>query len=440
VNDEVRDMIAKALAGEPPLRLDYAAVRRDGRRRLARRHLSIAGAAALSVVAVVCAAVAVGQLAASAPDGSLPPASGSASPAPTSPSTPVAPLPGCETAGRVLEIPPTGKAPVPRVQAVPASQAALAESARLTEAFGRVALPLPAGVSVVPAKPPLCAVGGSWRAEFVLHGPGGDRAVNLEVRPRGGQPPGECARFGGRVQCDTRTLPDGTVVRISKSPPPEPSQPEIVDASAWRPDQTVVKLFESGSEAPKAVPRILDNDALVAIATRPELGLRWSEPVAPVPAEPSDRVAAALSAAFAAGYQLPAGIRAMKASGSAAAMTFYVSQGGYKLNTDLADAGGMGNLFIDLSPPVQGGTRPNWCEGQSDCAVVTLPDGRTAARSTHTDAGAITISVSTLAADGTGVSVMCTNQSGNSGRITRKEPPLGLPELLKIVSGPELHW
>ncbi|HEV8557710.1 MAG TPA: hypothetical protein VGR06_15100 [Actinophytocola sp.] len=430
MTDEVRDMIRKALTGEPPIGIDYDDVRSEGRRRLARRHVVITTSAALGVVAVVGAALTVrGFAAGSAGD------------------DPAAPAPSTTTST-------TGPAPagcvVPRLQggftSPPSGSAGpeeLAESARLTEAFGRYVLPLPPGVTVVPAKPKLCAVvSGSWGTDFTLHGATGDRSVFLEVRSRAGQPPGECVRFGGQVKCDVRALPDGGVARISDTPPPQANQPEIVMVDAWRADGTVVRIMETGSEAAKPVQRILSDDAMVAIATAPELKVNLAgAPSPPAPVEPSDRRAAELTAALAKEFTLPRGMSARKVpQARAEAMAFFVSQGGYKLNADLVDAAGQGNLFINLNPPA--GESSVACDNTPNCHVITLPDGRKAALA-QTDDGITTLTLSTIAADGTQIMMWSRSQSakaeGTSTR-TRPQPPLGVDDLIRIASVTGLRW
>jgi len=318
MTDEVRDMIRKALAGEPPIGIDYDEVRGEGRRRLARRHVVITAGAALGVVVVVGAALTVRGF-----------AEGSAG------DDPAAPPPSTTTS---TNAPAAVGCVVPRMRggftSMPSGQASpeeLAESGRLTEAFGRYALPLPPGVTAVPAEPKLCAIAsGSWGTDFTLHGPAGDRAVILEVRQRAGQAPGECARFGGEVTCAVRALPGGAA-RISDSPARQANQPEIVYVDAWLADGTVVRVMETGSEAAKPTPRILSDDALVAIATAPELKVNLTAaPGTPQPpAEPSARRAAELTQALAREYTLPRGMSARKVpQARAEAMAFFVSQGG----------------------------------------------------------------------------------------------------------------
>jgi hypothetical protein len=432
VTDEVRDMIRKALTGEPPIGIDYDEVRSEGRRRLARRHVVITAGAAVGVVAVVGAALAVSRF-----------ATGSAGDDPAAP-PPV-------TATSTNRPAAAAGCTIPRLQggftAPPAGSAGaeeLTESGRLTEAFGRYALPLPPGVTAVPAKPQLCVViPGMWGGGLTLHGPAGDRSLSFEVRARAGQAPGECARLGGQVKCDTRPLPDGGTARISDTPPREANWPEIVLVDAWRADGTVVRIMETGSQAAKPTPRILSDDAMVAIATAPELKVNLTAPsgTPPAPAEPSDRRAAELTAALAREFTLPRGMSARKVpQARAEAMAFSVSQGGYKLNADLVDAAGQGNLFINLNPPAADATVE--CRGEPNCHVITLPDGRKATLS-QTDDGITTISLSTIAADGTQVLMWSRNQSARAEATstrTRPQPPLGVDDLIRIASVTGLRW
>jgi hypothetical protein len=417
MNDEVREMIGKALGGEPPIGIDYDSVRAAGRRRLVRRHVGIVGGAALAVVAVAGTAVAVGQLAAG-------PAHQPAGPPPTSVARP-APGDGCV-------VPAMQGGFTARPDGV-ASEAELVESARLTEAFGRFTMPLPPDVSMEPAQPRLCAIEESWGTHLTLRSPAGDRGLFLEVSPRAGQSPGEC-RLADGEPCAVKTLPDGTTLMISEAPPVGARWPALVTAIAWRPDGTVVRILETGSEAPNPTPRILTDEALAVIASAPELKVDWTgTPKAPPP-EPSDRRAAELTGVLTKAMVLPAGVSA-RVDG----MAFYVSQGGYKLSADLVDGAGVGHLFINLNPPSRHAPSLR-CTGPEPCEQVELADGRQATIHRQSAAGITTLVLITAAADGTQVMIMASNQAEGNTRATRPEPPLGRDDLIRIASLAELRW
>jgi hypothetical protein len=456
VNQEIRDMVGSALHDEPPLGIDRARVVRSGRRRLRARRAGLAGGAALGVVAAVLAAVTVagGQ----APSEEL--ATGVSSTGSATAATPAPKGVGCPGRPNAADVPrggPPGTAPAARP--VTADPAALAEAGRLTQAFSRFAIPAPAGVTVPNAV--FCArePGYGWHAEVVLKAPWGERTVYLDVRPRGGQPPGECATFGGAVTCTTQTLSDGTALRIDEGPPVEPTQPVLFTVTAWRSDGTVVSVMETGTMGPEgkpATPRVLDTDALIKIATAPELKTEWTGPVTKSAAEPSDRRAAELTAVIEQAGVLPAG---MRADGG---LRFVVSQGGYKLDADLTDAAGEGHLFVNVSAPARGGSSAPTCEGleashhpgvEVNCQQIKLPNGRDAIvvreTSTGADSGVMAVSLHAAAEDGTGLYVSVRNTSNralgqgkNAPRQgpTRPEPPLDVDALARIAALPGLHW
>ena len=415
MNNEVRDMIGKVLRDEPPVGVSFDAVLAAGRRRRARRQVGIVGGAVLGVAAVVSSGVLIGHLSAS-------PALIPAGPTTSAPR----PAPGCTI--------PAYTGGFSDAPAGTASAEELAESARLTEAFGRFAFPLPPGVTMDPAKPPLCVIKGSWGAQFTLHSPAGDRAIFLEVRPRAAQPPGDCAVLRGNVRCGGTTLPDGTSVLITEQALGS-ANPVIVNATAWRSDDTLVRVMETGSEAPKPVPRLLDDDSLIKIASAPQLKVAWSGPARPP--EASEQRAAELTNYLAKIRVLPDG---MVAPG----LTFRVSQGGYKLNTDLGDAAGIGNLFINLNAPEPDATVD--CRGQAGCEPITLPDGRKATVTRSSDGPIQRIMLNTMATDGTQVFVMTSNQSERMAasqgtpQITRPTPSLSVEDLIRVASAPWLRW
>jgi len=417
--NEVRDMIGKALRDEPPVRVDYDTVLAAGRRRRARRQFGIVGAAALGVAAVVSVAVLVGQR---APSPAITPATSAAPPTTGTGIAQPSPDGGCSvpryTGG--FTDPPTGAS----------STEELAESARLTAALGRFDFPLPAGVTMDPAKPKLCAIKNSWGVDAMLRAPGSERTVILEIKPRRGAPALPC-RERESTKCDVRTLADGTNLQIIL----QGTQPTIVTVIAWRPDDTIVRVMETGSGTPSSAKRILDTDALIKIASAPQLKTEWHGPASP-PEASGARAATLTESAL---KSDPVRGNRVPIPGSA----FRVSQGGYKFSLDLSDSAGVGNLFINLNAPA--GDKPVSCENQAGCETITLPDKRNATVTRQADGGIQRLMLNTLAADGTQVFIMTTNQSDKSASQgksapTRPTPPLSVDDLIKIAGESWLHW
>jgi hypothetical protein len=425
-HNEVQDMIRKALDGEPPVTIEYGRVRKAGRRRLLRRHLGIAGGAVLGVVAVAVVATTIGQLGGGKAD------SGVATPATTSTAAPGPAGTGC--------VMPRGQGGYSDPPSGTASPEELAESARLNEAIRRAGIPLPPGVTMTPAQPTFCVIHDSWGASVTLHGPAGDRTLFIEVRPRAGQEPGECTTFGGQVMCEPKTLADGTRVLIRLTPA-QPGFPAMNAADVWRSDGTVVRINETGINDKTG--RALGDDAMVKLVMAPALKVQFAKQLPPAPAEASDRRAGELTTAAALQNLLPQGMHAKKGPhATAPPLAFYVSQGGYKLDADLVDAQGTGNLFINLNPPAPDVT-PMSCQAGMECEKVTLPDGRTATLTTQRPAkGLVMLDLNTVAADGTQVYVHTVNQSGGSqsDAPSRPNPPLDKDKLIEIAMLPALHW
>jgi hypothetical protein len=427
VNDEVQNMIRKALDGEPPVAIEYGRVRAAGRRRLLRRNLGIAGGAVLGVVAVAVAATTIGQLGGNADSGVATPATSSTA------------VTGPAANGCVMPRGQGGYSDPPSGTATPEE---LAESARLNEAIRQSGIPLPAGVTMTPAQPTLCVIHNSWGASVRLHGPAGDRMLFIEVRPRAGQPPGECTSFGGQVMCAPTTLADGTRVLIRLTPA-HPGDPAMNAADAWRSDGTVVRVNETGVNDKTG--RALGDDAMIKLVTAPVFKVEFAKQLPTAPAEASDRKAGELTAATAAELQklLPQGMHAKKVPHAQTdPLAFYVSQGGYKLNADLVDGQGTGNLFINLNAPAPD-QPPMSCQAGQDCQLITLSDGRTATLTTQRPSkGVIMLDLNTVAADGTSVYLHTVNQSAEtqSSAASRPNPPLDKDKLIEIALLPALRW
>ncbi|MEA5360840.1 hypothetical protein VA596_14935 [Amycolatopsis sp., V23-08] len=402
MSDEVRDMIGTALAGEPALGLEFDQVVADGRKRRTRRRAGALTAAAAGIVTVVAAATAL---------------SGQPDRTPTRPAGPAstaAPAdPGC-----VLPARSGGYPDDPRGTA---SAAELRESGRLTEAFRRITLPLPAGVEADPLA--LCVIRDSWGGSFKLTG---DQTIFVYLRSRGGQPPGECVAHPG-TQCSARTLPDGSTALVTST------DPTVVDVDVWRADGTYVRLAENRGDGSK--PRALGDDALLALATAPELKVELSGP--PVPAAPSDRRAAELDAVIA--TALPAGTTAKPTPGSDRGWRFRISQGGYKAYADLTDTKGTGSALVYLEAPAEGAVT---CGNQPNCEPIDLAGGRKGTlTTTQMPEGVTVLALNARAADGTSITLHTSNAAGSgSGGRSRPTPSLTEADLVRIADLPGLHW
>ncbi|MFE9747339.1 hypothetical protein ACFYOT_20745 [Saccharothrix saharensis] len=415
MSDEVRDMIRSALADEPASGLEFERVVRDGRKRRARRRFgALSAAAATGVVAVVAVAVSGAFTSTTSA-----PVAGALSTTPTTSATSsTAPAPeGCvvpQMAG--------GFPDLPRGSATPEE---LAESGRLTEAFGRFALPLPAGVEATPLR--LCAIDGSWGGDFRLTG---DRTVIVYVRPLGGQPPGECVRFTPQTQCSVRVLPDGSTARLTVDPGAETT---LATADVWRSDGTYVSVMETGGTGSKN--RVLDDDRLTAVAAAPQLRVLWAG--RPVPAAPSDRRAAELDRVLAG--VLPAGVE-VEPTPAGEALDFRVRQGGYRAVANLADAAGRGWLMVTVDEPNGGEVD---CGGRPECRLVELSNGRKGALDTLTSGGLTRLSLQAKAADGSRIGIHTANGADDGtgpDRPTRSSPLLTEADLIRIAELPDLHW
>jgi hypothetical protein len=402
-------MMGVALAGEPALGLEFDQVVADGRRRQSRRRVAALTGTAAGIVTVVVATTALTGLLGSTPaqpagsESTTPSVSGTAAPA----------TPGCVVPALAGGFPDRARGT--------ASPAELTESGRLTEAFRKVALPLPAGVEAGPLQ--LCVLQDSWGGRFTLTG---GQSVSVYLRSRGGQPPGECVVHPG-AECSVRTLPDGSIARVTS---PDPS---LVSIEVWRVDGTFARVDETGGDV--STKRVLADDALLTIATAPQLKVELSGP--PVPAAPSDRRAAELDAVIA--TALPAGLSAEPTPGSDRGWRFRVSQGGYKAYANLTDTKGTGWALVDLQSPSDGAVT---CGDHPGCEPVDLAGGRKGAvTTTLQQPGNVTVvTLNAKAADGTMITVLTSNAETGTGHRSRPAPPLSKADLVRIAELPGLHW
>ncbi|HET8642552.1 MAG TPA: hypothetical protein VFM37_11480 [Pseudonocardiaceae bacterium] len=433
MNQDIRELLGSSLHDEPPLRIDRARVLAAGRRRLRVRQCGVLAGSAFGVVGGVATAVAAVAVVTAGPPSSTdgPPLS-----------SPVA-VPTTAPAG--IPCPPAG-----HESYVETSATAVAEAGRLTEAFRRFPFPAPSGVEMPPIV--LCAAGESWNANIAFGLPDGAKwTVVIRVVPDKAVRPDGCPKPVKGHSCRAETRPDGTFLTFSTGSADNPGRLSFAGVTAWRPDGTTVTVHESISVGNSPARRLLDDQALVAIATAAELRL---DPPSSRVAAPTGTRATELSAVLAAAGVLPPGMTAVRApSVPVEAMEFFVSQGGYKLNADLVDADGEGNLFIFLSPPALGhlpGRENVTCAGMAACEVITLPNGRkaTVQRDTAYNAPAKVIILNTIAEDGTQILVRSANQSerfagGKNPPVsqpTRPEPPLDIDALARIASLPGLVW
>jgi hypothetical protein len=225
--------------------------------------------------------------------------------------------------------------------------------------------------------------------------------------------------------------------------PPDQLSPEIVDVVAWRPDGTVVSVLETGRGATggaPVAPRLLDDVALGAIATAPELRTDWTGPITEPAPEPSDERAAQLTGVLAAANVLPASMEAVKVPGArVGALEFFVSQGGYKLAADLVDAAGEGHLFVNANDGAGGAVS---CANVPNCRETTLPDGSPATVELDSQGDVTTIVLTTIRPGGMQLVLMSSNVSEraqNSAKeapavpATRPQPPLDEAALGRIA-------
>jgi hypothetical protein len=267
------------------------------------------------------------------------------------------------------------------------------------------------------------------------------------VQPRQGQPAGECGVPDLAAECGVNTIKDSAILRTTVTPAQRPSDPVLVNLVAWREDGTIVRLLETGAEvaAGTATPRIMSDEDLTKIAVAPELKVDWTGSDEPLVAEPSDRRAVELTRALQKAFVLPQGMSAVPMPESKTqAMAFYPSPGAYKLNADLIDRLGKGNLFIVLSPPPPAGQAvTSTCERGSGCEVVDLTDMREGKLRRSSNGSITRLQLDTTTSDGGQLLIMVSNQSAAAGRTSgtsRPEPPLNRDDLIRIANADGLGW
>jgi hypothetical protein len=423
MNQDVRDLIGKALQDEPAIRIDKRSVMASSRRRQRRRPAVVAGASMVSVAAILSAVMIVNDRLTTDPV---------ISPTLEGPPPGIAcekvPTPGLLWADHAV---PDSKAPT--------TEAAIAQAGRLTAAFKDFTFPAPAGFQVPPIT--FCAYGASWYAEVLLTSADRDVALFVTVEPGGVKRAEGC---DSNSSCRTESTPDGAMLRFLSYQQPSPVVPLLTSVAAWRPDGTTVYVTEQG---PEPGPRLLDDAALVAIATAPQLGLAGDWSVLP---KPSDSRARELSQLIAAANVLPPGMQAVKAPDARVeALEFDFGDDRYTLDADLVDSAGEGNLRIELILPPPGASSVDslYCGTVEGCQYITLPNGRRAMTERYSEEQAQdkNLTLNAFTAEGVLLQITSRNVSNRArnygnGEPSRPDLPLELDNLVRIATLPGLHW
>ncbi|HVK23345.1 MAG TPA: hypothetical protein VM677_18470 [Actinokineospora sp.] len=256
---DAKEVLSRAFDQEPPLRLDKDAVISAGRRTLKRRRaVAVSGVAAVVIGAVLGVTSLTGRGAAGQVGPAVQPTTVSTSPsaAPTSPT-------------------PTGTSTTRRPAAPGGVELDPADVAALNKAFNAGVLLWPPGVEV---PDPEFVFGRDGTAVTWVDTVSGKRAVTVAVYRVTDQrrPAMDCvsAQNGRKLpDCSTRTLEDGTRVRLDVSAPP--GAVAVVSVNALRPDGTAVELLETAGDGPEhRKSRVLGDEALIGLATQPGLVLK----------------------------------------------------------------------------------------------------------------------------------------------------------------------
>jgi hypothetical protein len=249
-DEDVKELLGRALAGEPPLTLDRDEVFRQGRRRLRNRRLFASGGVAAGVVAAAVGAVLLtGPLA----EESSPPAATSNRPAPTGPSLPLSPP---------VSGPTSGRPPVSEDHAV-ALTGALADSGLLGKAQLTGPAFHPSDVSY------------DLRTDVITPAEEGALTVSVAAAPPGAAT--DCVAVRDNAGCDVRTV-RGTPVAVGTWKDYDTGEKRLL-VYAIRPDGTSVTATASnlsdrqraGGKPPGDKTPVIDEVVLTKIATIPEL-------------------------------------------------------------------------------------------------------------------------------------------------------------------------
>jgi len=424
VNQDVRNLLAGALHDEPALGIDRDRTLAAGRRRVHLHRAAVMAGIMTTVAALAIGSLAVGTTLSRGPSGEPPGG-------PTSSSSMVtSQLPGCPEVMRDE----------------PRTERSVAEGRRLTEAVRQLQIQLPAGVSMEPFAEFCAEEEDQWTTSAIVHGPNGDRTVQIKLRPLTVQPSDYCPEG---MSCRTFPVDDGSTIRVVENGPGDPDPSFAI--TAWRHDGTHVMLRDLpwGGQigpAPRNTARILDDDALIALAMAPQLRV---EVTAAQPPPANERRAAELHDVVAGDGVLPPGVSPVRNGAyPVGLLEFYADTDGigYTLYVDLVDAAGEGDLFIAIDSPARSDGETLTCVGRPLCEQVTLPDGRPGVFIHDDPYGqpATTFMLMTKAPDGALIRVESRNLSASAERrgepTSRSEPTLGLDELAHIATLPGLQW
>ncbi|MGQ0840389.1 hypothetical protein [Actinokineospora sp.] len=264
MTDDVKDLLGRAFADEPPLRLDRDAVLADGRRRLRRRRTAAIGGVTAAVAAAVVGATALTGGALGQPD-ELQPAA-----------------PSISTTTTPSLLPTTGVPDSPRT-APPSQilQPPAAASGRLSEVLRAAPIAWPPVITDMKGDArPWYQFDGKGKATADLVTRQGKRSLVVTVTPTA---PRDDAIIcpgvpSGRPlpNCTRQELPDGGTIRVNVDEPlgGSPASPLSVVVTAARADGTTVTVTETSGTGPQwRTDQIVPTDVLVAIATLPGFSL-----------------------------------------------------------------------------------------------------------------------------------------------------------------------
>ncbi len=259
-HEDVKTLLDRALAGEPPLTLDRDEVFREGRRRLRNRRLYSAGGAIAGVVAAAVGAVVLTGLAGDGPADRLPPAA-SRTGHPVSPR----PSPPVTTTGTAATSPSTSDRHAAALTKVLLDSGLAGEHSRLTGADGAPArFRAHEGTYELRADVVTPYAEGSLHVSVGAAGPGDEEATCLKMP----QP---------RTDCEVRAVPGGEVA-IGTWKDHDTGEKRYIVFTA-RPDGTSVtavatnlseRLREHGKPPSDRTP-VVDDKSLVRLALLPDL-------------------------------------------------------------------------------------------------------------------------------------------------------------------------
>lgn len=256
-DEDVKALLGRALAGEPPLTLDRDEVFRAGRRRLRNRRLFSSGGVVTGVVAAAVGAVLLTSPIGDEPPVAPPAASGPENSAPTGPSLPLNPS---------VTTPPSSRPPMSEDHAV-ALTGALVDSGLL-------------GKDVKLAEPKFYPGDVSYDLQTDVITPAEEGALTVSVAAAPSGAATDCAAVRDNAGCEVRTV-QGTRVAVGTWKDYGTGEKRLL-VYAIRADGTSVTASASNLSAneredgqpPVGKTPVIDEDALTKIATIP--GLRFA--------------------------------------------------------------------------------------------------------------------------------------------------------------------